>query len=106
MPISPLQLPKAVIDDEGTEPDGVAYTLTGSVAGLDFDDEALRLSGVPNTDLAETELTYTATSDGESVSLTFDIEVAADNSGSFLTLDGFGDAMFVDGTGDRTIFNG
>ena len=106
VPIAPLQLPKAIISDEGNEPDGVVYTLTGSLAGLTFDAGACRLSGFPNTALVTTELTYTATYEGESVTLTFNIEVNADTSGSFLTLDGFGDPFFVDGTGDRVIFNG
>ena len=101
-----LQLPKAIIDDAGTEPDGVVYRLTGSLAGLAFDADVLTLSGFPNTDLAETALTYTASYDGESVTLTFNIEVTADNSGSFLTLDGFGEPFFVDGSGDGTVFNG
>ena len=106
VPIPPLQLPKAIIDDAGTEPDGVVYRLTGSLAGLAFDADVLTLSGFPNTDLAETALTYTASYDGESVTLTFNIEVTADNSGSFLTLDGFGEPFFVDGSGDGTVFNG
>ena len=106
VPIPTLHLPKAVIDDAGTEPDGVVYTLTGTLAGLTFDADALTLSGVPNTDLAETALTYTASYDGERITQTFNIEVKADNSGSFLTLDGFGDPFFVDGRGDRVIFNG
>ena len=95
-----------MIDDAGTEPDGVVYTLTGSLAGLAFDAGACTLSGFPNTALVTTELTYTATYEGESVTLAFNIEVNADTSGSFLTLDGFGDPFFVDGRGDRVIFNG
>ena len=106
VPIPTLHLPKAVIDDAGTEPDGVVYRLTGSLAGLAFDAGACTLSGFPNTDLAETALTYTATYDGESVTLTFNLTVNADTSGSFLTLDGFGDPFFVDGSGDSTVFNG
>ena len=106
VPIPPLHLPKAVIDDAGTEPDGVVYRLTGALAGLTFDAGACTLSGFPNTALVTTELTYTATYEGESVTLTFNIEVNADTSGSFLTLDGFGDPFFVDGSGDGTVFNG
>ena len=106
VPIPPLQLPKARVDDAGTEPDEVVYTLAGSLAGLAFDAGACTLSGFPNTALVTTALTYTATYEGESVTLTFNIEVNADTSGSFLTLDGFGDPILVDGTGDRVIFNG
>ena len=78
----------------------------GSLAGLEFDANALTLSGFPNTDLVETALTYTATSYGESITLAFNIEVNADTSGSFLTLDGFGDPISIDGRGDSTVFNG
>ena len=102
--IEDVQLPPAS-GGEGT----LSYTLTGLPAGLTFNPITLRYGGVPRSTQASTTVTYTVTDQANPAhtrSETFNITVQAEDTTSFLTLDGFGDLFFIDGTGDRTLWKG
>ena len=78
--ISTLQLPEAT---GGNAP--LTYTLTPALPnGLTFNATARTLAGTPTATLGKTQFTYTVSdANGDTATLTFDIEVAADLTPAF-----------------------
>ena len=79
--ISTLQLPAAT---GGNAPLTYSLTPTTLPTGLTFDATARTLAGTPTAAFSKTSFTYTVTdANGDTVTLTFDIEVAADLTPAF-----------------------
>ena len=98
--ISTLQLPAAT---GGNAP--LRYSLTPTLpTGLTFNPTARTITGTPTATLGSTTFTYTATdANGDTATLTFDIEVAADLTPAFAQGTAIDDQSWTAGTAIGTL---